>query len=158
MSDDAFDDLMAGIEKEEVASEPAKKSATKRKAVKQTPKQEPKDEAMDQAVIEAKRKAAEAVAKASDTAIPDQGAKSTWPVVEIDEIKGSPNFHFVQVNGIPFQVKRGEPVAVPPAVLDVLQNAVGHRVVQEPDPSTGQTKTRLVRYATVPYRIVSWKR
>lgn len=157
---DEFEDLMAGIENE-AASAPAKKAAPKRKAAprrKPAAKAAQKDEAMDQAVIEASRKAKEAVAKAADTAIPNQGPKETWPVIEIDEIKGAPNFHFVQINGTPFQVRRGEPVAVPPAVLKVLENAVGHRVVQEPDPATGQTRTRLVKYATVPYRVVSWKR
>lgn len=145
---DEFDDLMAGID---IAPE---KRGTKKAAVKAAPK----DTAIDEAVEEAQRKAQIAIAKAPDTALPNQGPKESWPVIEIDEVKGMPNFHFVQLNGIPFQVKRGEPVAVPPAILSVLQEAVGHRVVQEQDHATGMTRTRLVKYATVPYRIVSWKR
>lgn len=162
MSDD-FNDLMAGIEDDFDAPAPTKRPAAKKAAPRKKPaakKAEPqsRDDVLDEAVIEAQKKAETAIAKAPDTAIPDQGPKETWPVIEIDEVKGSPNFQFVQINGIPFQIMRGEPVAVPPAVLQVLQNAVGHRVVQDADPSTGQTRTRLVRYSTVPYRVVSWKR
>ena len=151
-----FDDLMAGIESDLDTPAPAKKAAPKKSAVKPAAAKKPVVE--DEAVTEAQRKAEAAVARAPDTALPDQGPKESWPVIEIDEVKGSPNFQFVQINGIPFQIKRGEPVAVPPAVLKVLQNAVGHRVVQEQDHATGMTKTRLVKYANVPYRVVSWKR
>jgi len=146
-----FDDLMAGIESDLDTPAPAKKAAPKKPAAK-------KAVVNDEAVTEAQRKAEAAVSRAQDTALPDQGPKESWPVIEIDEVKGAPNFQFVQINGIPFQIKRGEPVAVPPAVLEVLQNAVGHRVVQEQDHATGMTKTRLVKYANVPYRVVSWKR
>lgn len=151
-----FDDLMAGIESDLDTPAPAKKAAPKKLAAKTAAAKKPVVE--DEAVVEARRKAEAAVARAPDTALPDQGPKESWPVIEIDEVKGAPNFQFVQVNGIPFQIKRGEPVAVPPAVLKVLQNAVGHRVVQEQDHATGMTKTRLVKYANVPYRVVSWKR
>lgn len=154
-----FDDLMAGIENDLDAPAPAKKAAPKKSAAKPAAKKPaPKPVVQDEAITEAQRKAEVAVASAPDTALPNQGPKESWPVIEIDEVKGAPNFQFVQINGIPFQIKRGEPVAVPPAVLSVLQNAVGHRVVQEQDHATGMTKTRLVKYANVPYRVVSWKR
>lgn len=158
---DEFDDLMAGIDDTETApSKPVKKAPAKRKApARKAPTAAEKIAEFEDQIQAEKDKAVEAaVEKAADTKLPNQGPKETWPVIEIDEVKGSPGFEFVSLNGIAFQIKRGEPVAVPPSILKVLQEAVSARIVQRRDPETGGMINKLQRFSTVPYRIVKWNK
>lgn len=158
---DAFDDLMAGIDETEVASsKPLKKTLDKHKAPAAKAKT-PADkiaELEDQIKADKDKAVAAAIEKAQDTKLPNQGPKETWPVIEIDEVKGSPGFEFVSLNGIAFQIKRGEPVAVPPSILKVLQEAVSARIVQRRDPNTGGMINKLQRFSSVPYRVVKWNK
>jgi hypothetical protein len=71
----------------------------------------------------------------------------------IDEVEGLPGYEFVGVNGTGYQIKRGEPVPVPGAVVIALQNAVTTAYKKQPHP-TDPGKQMMVPYlrATIPWR------
>lgn len=156
MSDESFDDLLSGLDEPEAAP-PAKKKRAPRKPKPKPPSVLDAIKQQEEALRKEKQEAIDSASeRAPDTRLPGQGPKETWPVIEIDEMPGAPNFEFVSLNDVAFQIKRGEPVAVPPAILAVLQNAVSARIVQTRDPVTGGMRNKLQRYPTVPYRIVKW--
>lgn len=72
--------------------------------------------------------------------------KRDWITVVIAEDEDDAQPAFVGVNGKSYRIRRGEPVAVPPAVVEVLKNAI--QVVTKAD---GSTK----RVPTYPFRIES---
>jgi hypothetical protein len=51
--------------------------------------------------------------------------------IYIDEEKDLPNYVFLSHNGNAFRIQRGVEVEVPVFLVDILRNAVAHRVVQK---------------------------
>ena len=73
--------------------------------------------------------------------------KAGWVTIVIAEDEKDQQPAFVGVNGKSYRIRRGEPVAVPPEVVGVLEDA--KQVVT--NPTTGVQK----RVPTYPYRIES---
>ena len=139
-NDEVFGQVLEGLpEDEQIEKKPTAKKPRKASAKKPAPKVEEPEVVIHQ-----------------DSGLPDQGPKSEWPVIVVDEQEGQPNFQFVQVNGVPFQIQRGVETPVPPAVLSVLNNAVATRISNVRDPGTGQVKTMRQNYSAVPFRVLRW--
>lgn len=167
----ATDDLLAGIDSDvDAAASPEEDEKARKKA--ETAAKRKATRARNKAAKEARESALGAADPTqatpqetaeggfkpnlkSDSKLPNQGPKEEWPVIEIDEVEGMPNFEFIAVNDVPFQIQRGVETAVPPAVLKVLQNAVAGRLVQSKD-SQGGVMSKIHRYAGIPYRVVRW--
>lgn len=86
----------------------------------------------------------ERLSKKAD-ANPDR--KAGWVTIVISEDEKDQQPAFVGVNGKSYRIRRGEPVAVPPEVVNVLKDA--QQVIT--NPTTGDVK----RIQTYPYRIES---
>lgn len=80
--------------------------------------------------------------------------KEGWPVIYVDEESGESNYVPVGHNGIVYQVMRGVEVSVPQKVVDVLKDAVAHRVVQVVDPRTGNKENVMRPYNAIPFRVI----
>jgi hypothetical protein len=72
-------------------------------------------------------------------------------VIFIDNEVGFPNYKFVGVNGVGYQIKRGEEVSVPESVVNVLENAKAFRPIKNAD---GSTSTQF--FYTTPFRVLRW--
>lgn len=105
------------------------------------------------------------------TEIPSQGEaldperdRENWPVILLEMEDGKPNYEFISVhgtmqNGEPFdhdlQVMRGVEVAVPPAVVYMLRDAVSAHYVPKRDPITGKNRLERQDRSSIPWRLVS---
>jgi len=77
----------------------------------------------------------------------DLGRKNGWVTIVIAEDEQDTQPAFVGVNGKSYRIRRGEPVAVPPEVVAVLNDA--QQVVV--NAKTGQSK----KIPTYPFRVES---
>ncbi len=77
----------------------------------------------------------------------DLGRKKDWVTIVIAEDEQDTQPAFVGVNGRSYRIRRGEPVAVPPEVVAVLNDA--QQVVV--NAKTGQSK----KIPTYPFRVES---
>jgi len=77
----------------------------------------------------------------------DLGRKKDWVTIVIAEDEADTQPAFVGVNGRSYRIRRGEPVAVPPEVVAVLNDA--QQLVH--NPKTGQSK----KIPTYPFRVES---
>jgi len=160
-NDELFGQVLEGLPEDEAVAEgkEGKKAAPKKKATKRKPRKPRKPQTPQEedevAIREGLEEQPEPVIH-RDSSLPNQGPRSEWPVIIIDEVEGMPNFHFVQVNGVPFQIQRGVETPVPPAVLGVLNDAVATRIVQQRDSRTGEVATKRHNYSSVPFRVLRW--
>ena len=77
----------------------------------------------------------------------DLGRKKDWVTIVIAEDENDTQPAFVGVNGKSYRIRRGEPVAVPPEVVAVLNDA--QQLVH--NPKTGQS----IAIPTYPFRVES---
>jgi len=78
-----------------------------------------------------------------------------YVTIYIDEEAGQPNYVPVGHNGTVFQIMRGVDVKVPVKVVDVLKDAIAHRIVQVVNPHTGQKENVMRPYNAVPFRVIN---
>lgn len=78
-----------------------------------------------------------------------------YVTIYIDEESGQPNYVPVGHNGTVFQIMRGVDVKVPVKVVDVLKDAIAHRIVQVVNPHTGNKESVMRPYNAVPFRIIN---
>lgn len=71
----------------------------------------------------------------------------------IDEADGMPNYEVVGVNGVVYQIRRGEEVEVPESVVAVLRNAVATRYVKVTR-SDGVEDLQKRNLSSIPWRLV----
>lgn len=83
----------------------------------------------------------------SDKPAENVGRKKDWITIVISEDEQDTQPAFVGVNGKSYRIRRGEPVAVPPEVVRVLNDA--QQVVV--NSKTGQSK----KVPTYPFRVES---
>lgn len=74
--------------------------------------------------------------------------------IMIDEVAGMSNYEVIGVNGKVWQVKRGEPVWLPPEAVHVLENAVMTDIVVVRNEITGKREEVVKKYAAIPWRRV----
>ena len=74
-----------------------------------------------------------------------KGAKDDWVTIVIAEDEKDQQPAFVGVNGKSYRIRRGEPVAVPPQVVEVLKHA--QQIIT--NPKTGVSKA----VPTYPFRV-----
>ena len=84
-----------------------------------------------------------------DSSAPEEGV-TIW----IDEVEGLANYETVGVNGKGYQIKRGEPVTVPEAVVEALRNSIATRTIQTRNPVTGVMDYEYRNYSSIPWRKV----
>jgi len=101
------------------------------------------------------KKVATPVADAILAPVSEKARKSGWPIIWIDAVEGQPNYEAVGINGEIYQIIREEEVPVPPAVVEVLRNAVAERIVQVHTPSGG-VMTKRQKYSAIPWRLVGY--
>jgi hypothetical protein len=82
-------------------------------------------------------------------------ADEKYVTIYIDEESGQPNYVPVGHNGTVFQIMRGVDVKVPVKVVDVLKDAIAHRIVQVVNPHTGNKESVMRPYNAVPFRIIN---
>ena len=78
--------------------------------------------------------------------------------IRIDEQEGYPNYVFLQHNGDAIQVQRGVDVPVPVKYVQILKDALAHRVVQVKVPAgdgSYRMSTQLKPFHVYPWHIVA---
>ncbi len=74
--------------------------------------------------------------------------------IHIDEQEGYPNYVFLSHNGDAIQIQRGVDVSVPVKFVQVLRDAIAHRVVQIKVP-IGDGSFRMARELK-PFHVYPW--
>lgn len=83
---------------------------------------------------------------------PAAAATEKKAVIMIDEVAGQPNYEFVGVNGVGYQIKRGVEVEVPLSVVEVLNNAIATRSVTDAEGRVvGESD-----YHAIPFRVIRY--
>jgi hypothetical protein len=80
--------------------------------------------------------------------------KANYITIHVDEETGQSNYLPVGVNGKIYKIMRGVDVSVPPEVVEVLRNAIAHRLVQTTNPVTGLIDSVEQAYSPYPWRVV----
>jgi len=86
--------------------------------------------------------------KKAEEALDSQAKKKGWIKITIHEDEKDPHPAFVGYNGKSYRIRRGEPVAVPPQLIEILENAKQKIFVQQRD---GSMKEKIV--PTYPFSI-----
>lgn len=73
-------------------------------------------------------------------------------VIMIDQVENQPNYEFVGVNGVGFQIRRGEEVTVPLSVVEVLNNAIATRSVTDKEGKVISEQD----YHAIPFRVLRY--
>lgn len=96
---------------------------------------------------------AKSKAKVNAEAKGGANAKEERVTIIIDEVEGAPNYEFVGVNGVGYQIQRGVETSVPISVLYALQDARAFRVVERKGPG-GEIIRDRKSFQLVPFQVI----